>query len=276
LAIPLITPADIRIKIVKAAFFVILIIAMATFPAAALTGCSSPKFGKNTISFGPHTLTNNTWGAPKEEVLTSGIFLNEDNTFGWYWDRQDPLKMAPDDSFAKPIYPNVRIGATTSVKSNSRYFPVKLKDIKSLIFDVSYNYPTLPTGAYNLSYEIIISDKNKPDANLVPKAEVMIWLQRNLFGQPVNTYQYDISDQINTYGLYSWVMTDGHYYASFIMNGEPQFQGQYKVDAKIILDRLDLNPDWYVLGIQFGNEVVSGAGKIQIDQLVVTINGHKQ
>ena len=259
----------------KKAFFVILIIAIAAFPTTVLTGCS-PKFGKNTISFGPHTLTNNTWGAPKEEVLTSGIYLNEDNTFGWYWDRQNPLKMMTSDSFVKPIFPNVRIGATVSVESNSKYFPIKLKDINSLIFDVSYNYLTLPTGSYNLSFEMFLSDKNKPNENLVPTAEVMVWLHRNLFGQPANTYQYDITDQNNTYGLYSWVMTDGHFYASFIMNGQPQFQGQYRVDAKMMLDRLDLNPDWYLLGVQLGNEVMDGTGKIQIDHLVVTINGHKQ
>jgi hypothetical protein len=123
---------------------------------------------------------------------------------------------------------------------------------------------------------MLISDKNKPDAKLVLTAEVMIWLQRNLFGQPVNTYRYDISDQNNVYGLYSWVMGDGHFYASYIMNGEPQFQGQYTVDAKMMLDRLELNPNWYLLGIELGNEVVNSTGKIQIDQLVVTINGHKQ
>jgi hypothetical protein len=84
----------------KAAFFVILIIVMAIFPATVLTGCGrSPIFGENTIRWGSRTLTNNTWGAPREEVFTSGIFLNEDKTFGWYWDRPNPLKMMPDDNY---------------------------------------------------------------------------------------------------------------------------------------------------------------------------------
>jgi hypothetical protein len=227
----------------------------------------------NTIEFGPRTLTNNVWGAPPGEILNSGVYLNQDsNSFGWYWRRKDP-KILPGNSLVYPIYPSVRIGGSPSVASNSPYFPIKTTDIDSLRFDVDYDYPTLPTGAYNLAYELLFSDTNQPTPNLIPRAEVMIWIHTT-FGQPQNTYQGDFFDGNNTYHLYSWVRSDGRLYASFNMDGQPQFQAHHTVDAKKLLSYLVIDPTWYLLGVEFGSEIVNGSGNLEVSKLNINLNGN--
>jgi hypothetical protein len=227
----------------------------------------------NTIEFGSRILTNNVWGAPPDESLTSGVYLNRDNSFGWYWNRIDPM-LNPGHTLIQPIFPNVRIGGSPSAKSKSGIFPLKQADITSLKFDAAYNYLTLPTGAYNLAYEMFFSDTNQPSSNLVPKAEVMIWIHAT-FTQPPTTYVGDITDGFNTYHLYSWIRSDGRLYASFIMEGEPQFQAQHRVDARSLLDHLALDPDWYLLGVELGSEIVNGFGDIEISKFKVNMNGYE-
>lgn len=255
-------------KMVRAASIAAIILVL-----LAGTSCTSLGWGrsKSTIDFGSRRLTTNIWGAPQGETLDCGVFLNRDKTFGWYWSRQNP-QMNQGESFVHPIYPNVRIGASPLEKSNARQFPIKVGDLKALSFDVTYEYPALPTGAYNLSYEMFFSDTKTSGPNLVPKAEVMIWIHRT-FTQPANAYEGDFSDGNNSYLLYSWVNSDGTTYSSFIMKGDPQLQGQHTVDAKALLDQLHLDPAWYMLGVQLGSEIVNGTGRIQINKLNVNVNG---
>ena len=231
------------------------------------TSCSPP----NRIDFDGRTITNNLWGAGPNETINSGIFLNKDETFGWYWERLDPKKK-PDETFIIPIYPSVRIGGSISMQTNTVFFPIKVGEIKSLNFDIAYKYLKTPEGAYNLAYEMFISSKDQPASNLIPEFEVMIWLH-STFPQPPNTYQGDVSDGINTYELYEWIMRDGRTYASFNLKGQPQFQAEHTVDVRRLLDNLTLDSNWYLLGVELGNEVVSGSGKIEINKLKITLNG---
>ncbi len=44
-------------------------------------------------------------------------------------------------------------------------------------------------------------------------------------------------------------------------------------DAKRFMDNITLDPNWYVHGVELGNEIVSGAGKIKISKLNINLNG---
>ncbi|MDO8567463.1 MAG: hypothetical protein Q7R57_01960 [Dehalococcoidales bacterium] len=218
-------------------------------------------------------LTNNRWGAPEDEKLTSGVYLAQNSSFGWYWNRPEPkIKLGAD--CLKPIYPNVRSGGSPWDPSNSVYFPIRLTDIKTLQFDVTYNYTTPPTGSYNLAYDMFLSDTNQPDSSPKPKAEVMIWLHWT-FPQPPSTYKGDFTDGNNTYELYSWVMSDGRQYYSFALKEQTQLKAQLTVNARRLVDNLPLDPNWYVHGVELGNEVVNGSGEIEISQFNVNLNGHE-
>jgi len=237
------------------------------------TRMNSPTPARNTIFFGSRTLTNNIWGAPQDEILDSGVFLNPDNSFGWYWSRENP-RLKADNNLVQPIFPNVRIGGNMTIESNSRFFSALTSEITSLKFEVSYKYLVAPTGAYNLAYELLFSDTNRPNANPIPKAEVMIWIHAT-FTQPPSTYQGDFTDGNNNYHLYSWIRSDGRLYASFIQESLPQLQADHTVDVKSLLGNLTIDSSWYLLGVEFGSEVVNGSGKIEIDKLSVNLNDNE-
>lgn len=217
-------------------------------------------------------LTNNVWGASTHEKLTSGVYLLQDEGFGWYWDRRQPQPRV-GESFVKPIYPSVRIGGSPWDPSNAPQFPVKVSELESLKVDLSYGYPTTPTGNYNLAYDIFLSDTNVPSATPKPNAEVMVWLH-NTIPEQRDTFRGDYSDGANTFALYSHVMEDGRLYYAFVRKEKcPLKTYQTSVDVKQLIDQLKLNPTWYIHGVELGNEVVDGAGKIEIDRFSVNING---
>ena len=225
------------------------------------------------IEFTSRRLTNNVWGASDNETLNSGVYLNPNNSFGWYWNRQEP-KTKLGVTGVKPIYPSIRCGGSPWDPSNTVYFPIRLTDVKSLKLNVAYNYPEVPTGSYNLAYDMFFSDTNRPDPSPKPQAEVMIWLHYT-FPQPSDTYRGDFTDGINTYQLYSFVMSDGRLYYSFIMKDKSQLNAQHTVDARKLLDNLPLDSSWYIHGVELGNEIVSGSGKIEINKFNINLNGHE-
>jgi hypothetical protein len=223
------------------------------------------------IDFGSRKLTNNVWGAGVDETFVSSIFIDPQKSFGWAWERNDPRPRLGENC-TKPIFPSVRIGGSPWEASNTAQFPIKVADLKSLTLDLAYNYPVVPTGSYNLAYDIFLSDNNKPTANPQPKAEVMIWLH-NTFQQPVNSYKGEVSDGTNIFKLYSWVLPNGREYYSFILKDQSSRPFGIKVDAGKLLYYLNLNQGWYVPGVELGNEINSGSGKIEITRLVVSVNG---
>jgi hypothetical protein len=242
-------------------------------PPSPSSTIPAPPTGQHTIEFGSRLLTDNTWGAPPDETFTSDVYLNDNGSFGWYWDRTDP-KIITGNIGVQPIFPNVRIGGSPWEQSNSKYFPIQLSQVKSLTFLVAYNYPEFPTGQYNLAYDMFLSDTDLPSSTPVRKAEVMIWMH-GTFTQPPSTYKGDFTDGFNTYALYSWVMPGDFLYYSFIMKGEPRFQARHTVEAKKLLDNLSLDPGWYIHGIELGSEIVNGTGKIEINKLVIIVNGNE-
>jgi hypothetical protein len=225
----------------------------------------------DTIKLSSLKLVNNQWGAPASEQLSCAVFRSQDRNFGWYWNRLDPgLKSGSQQVL--PIYPSLRIGGNHREQSDVSYFPVRLGDVNSLSFQVDYKYLEIPTGVFDFAYDMFLLNTDKSDSNAERKAEVMIWLHGTL-GQPPETYRGDFSDGYNTYKLYSFTMSDGRLYSSFIMKGQPQYQSQHKVDVKKLLEYVDLDPNWYIPGIELGSEVVDGSGKIEISQFFVELNG---
>jgi hypothetical protein len=222
------------------------------------------------IMINSHSLMNNVWGAPKEETTDAGVYLNSDGTFGWYWDRPNP-KMKSGAKSVLPIYPSMRMGGNCWERTKLAPFPLRLGEVNSLTFDIEYQYSSVPTGCYDLAYDIFLSDPNQPDSAPPIKAEVMIWLDGSQ-KQPKQHFKGFISDGNHNFALYSWVMTDGRAYYSFILQDNPPHQGSYAIDGKKLLDQLGLEPGLLIHGIEFGNEVWNGSGKIEIQKFSITVN----
>jgi len=214
-------------------------------------------------------ITNNVWGLLPSETIASGVYLNVNGTYGWYWDRPDQaLNLL---GLVKPIYPNVRIGGTPWLASTVAQFPVKVKDLKSLDLSLAYVYRSEPNGYYNLAYDLFLTDSSQPSASPNIKAEVMIWIQGTA-EQKSLTYKGDYSDGYNIYQLHSWTMADGRIYYAFVMKERAGLAGSHFVDAKKLLEQLPLDPNWYIPGVELGNEVWHGSGRIEISKFDVRIS----
>jgi hypothetical protein len=224
------------------------------------------------ISTASFRILNNVWGAPGDEKLATSIYLSPDGHLGWEWDRSSPLtKSGP---FIQPIYPSLRIGGSPWDSSKSPYFPVKWGDIRTLTLEADYNYPRKPEGTYNLAWDIFFTETEQFSSDPKLKAEVMIWIHATM-QQPEKTYQGDFSDGTYIYRLYHWTMKEGRQYYSFLAPGNPVSEGKHSVNAKNLIDPIpDLDLSWFIHGVDLGNEIMNGRGKIQINQVIVNLNGN--
>lgn len=218
-------------------------------------------------------LYNNLWGLTEDEkrtkVTKSYIYYKYNGSFGWEWDRPDPRN---NGEYVTPIYPGVMVGASKFYSSTTEYLPIKLKDINSLTLEVEYIYTKTPTGAYNLAYDIWFVDNNGYN-----KAEVMVWI----YGDIKDIPQRYTTDNINVYEYFYRSPTKEFNwdYHAFILKDQIQTStlSHHKVNIKILLDMLiesgKLNTDWTMLGIELGNEIGRGSGRIEISKYVINING---
>jgi hypothetical protein len=246
-------------------------------PPAVNTAAIAPTVVKNNpwanIDSGALRIRNNIWGAAIGEQLSSTIKLNADGTFGWTWSRPASQENIANKQ-VQPIYPSVRIGGSPWEASKTAVFPIRIGEANALTLSVSYAYPALPTGTYDLAYDMFFSNTNQTGPTAKPNAEMMIWLHGNL-GLPQGCFRGDFTDGINSYGLYSFVMGNGRQYFAFILNGQPQVSANFVVDAGKLLNVLNLDPTWFIQGIEFGNEIISGSGEILVTNFTVTLNGHQ-
>jgi hypothetical protein len=228
------------------------------------------KAGESVV-FAARKLMNNLWGAPAEEELTSSIYLHDSGQYGWEWNRPKPV-IKPGQTYVQPLYPSVRVGGSPWERSNARAFPAKLGSIDSLRMRAAYSFPALPTGRYDLAYDIFLVKTADPSVSPRISAEVMIWVEGTA-KQPPERYKGDFPDGTDNYRLYAWVMADGRQYYAFVLDDATGTRKPRTVDAKRLMEHLNLDPDWYVHGIEFGSEIWDGAGKIQIDEFAVALNG---
>lgn len=238
---------------------------------AGMSSASVKGKAWDTISFASRSLFNNVWGKAPGETLTSEIFVRPDGGFGWLWDRPQP-GMKPGHSLVHPIYPNVTVGGSPWVASKIPNFPVKVKDVTSAVYTVSYDFGENPVGRYNLAYDMFLSDTQRASRTPRPKAEVMIWV-RGSAGQPEDKYKGEVGDGINIYRFYSWTMAQDRRYYAFVQKNDPGPRATHRVNVKKLLDTIAVGPDWYIPGVELGTEVWDGSGEIEIRGFRINING---
>lgn len=226
----------------------------------------------DTIHDGEIMLINNVWGITDKEkntnTLKSYVYVKPNGNFGWEWSRPDP-KSSPSIN-VPPIYPEVVVGSTVgSSDSTTKLFPIRYGDIDSWTSDVEFQYPKVPTGQHNLAYDIyLVNSSNNVKFNF------MIWITGHIDDAE---YVKDISDGTNTYGYYRRNPDAGLNYGwhAFILN--KQGGTTFKVDIKKLLDQIPdrVSGNWIVQGIELGNEIYDGTGRIEINKYVTTLNGQE-
>ena len=228
------------------------------------------------IISGTRRIQTNLWGVPTNEVVDfekNCVFVDESDKYGWKWDRPDP-KPSPGQQDPWPIYPDVTTGTTPWGGYNTNpSLPVKISDIKTLVFRVEYEYTAMPSPSdgLNFAYDAWIIDKAKPDAEtLRTKRELMIWINKQNVGMPAGP---SVSDGMNTYTLATW---EG-YNAFMLEVVPPSGVATHEVNVKKLLDYLvqqNLIPaNWYLAEIAIGNEVWKSKGAMLLTKIELNLNG---
>lgn len=230
-------------------------------------------------------LHNNTWGKGPNEILTLCTNYYDGNGIaGWEWNRPNPI---PQSSGINPLYPEIIIGKQPwDVNSTWSEFPKIVSDISLLKFDLGYNYPKRPTeGLLNLAYDVWLANSSEPSPSPIGiYAEIMVWIDCGMNCEP-GIYLDDFSDGYNNYKVYylpksttgvwpQWI------FVAFVRQpvGVRLRQTYYNVDFKKMIDHIitrGIVPSAYskyIHGIEFGNEINRGSGKIEINKYNIILN----
>lgn len=230
------------------------------------------------LRYGNKTVHNNVWGLTNKERNNNNTnvytYYNTNGNFGWEWNRSDP-RSSPD-VYVPPIYPEVIIGEIPSIGNGSStlsYFPIRSRDIEFFTSEIEYEYVRPTNGAYNLAYDIYWVD---PDHHEKKKLNIMIWIHGRLSNDKIIKY---VSDGISEYEYHYKAPSGEQYWPwyAFILKNQEDPKNYHKVDIKKLLDQLPkgaINGSWVIPGMELGNEVWRGSGKIEIYKYEINLNNN--
>lgn len=215
---------------------------------------------------------NNMWGTTN---ATQCIFLNDDDSYGWHWDRGST-------GDGDPNYPEVHCGTRPwGGCTGSSLFPKQRGDFTQLDLALSKTSTYDKTqGEWNLAEEWWLTDV-KPECGTDNSSnithEVMLvleWSDDHQHGPPIddNAIQDKFGNTIDYWAQYDI----GHSFHIFRIsaNAVPD-----NVDLKSVMDYMSNNvssvsSSHWVSGIEVGNEYWDNtSGSITWDRLDVTVNG---
>lgn len=139
------------------------------------------------LRLGEIRILNNNWGsedlgctAPKS---TMNVFVNQDNSFGWNFNRGD-CAGAMDSSH--PDFPQLEFGihpfgigsdlVTSPEFSSTTLLPIKLSEIESASVTLdNFNIALQNQSSWNIAMEFWLSESNPLEPNPKVYAELMTW-----------------------------------------------------------------------------------------------------
>jgi hypothetical protein len=226
-----------------------------------------------TIDVAPtFTSHNNMWTTTD---ATQCIFLNDDDSYGWHWNRGSTADSGPN-------YPEVLCGTKPwGSCTGSSFFPKQRGDFWQLDLALSKTSTYDKTqGEWNLAEEWWLTDAMPGCGTNVGDQithEVMLVLEWSDDHSHDGTKEDGaIEDKFgNTIDYWANYDRDWHFHIFRIQaNAVPS-----NVDLKSIMDYMSNNvstvtSDLWVTGVEVGNEYWDNtSGKITWDQLDVTVNG---
>lgn len=215
---------------------------------------------------------NNTWGMSNLTGWSQCIGLGEAETPGmaaaqWTWDWLDFIG-------GVKAYPEIIFGQKPGMQSTTPDLPRRVNQISSLA--IRYDITSTSSGTGNLAFDIWLTDSDNPDTFGAPPIthEIMIWLEGFDGMQPGGSYIGKVTiGGIEYHLLVGEHFGDGWTYLAFKLV-EPR-QGVGELELVDFLDYLKtegrLSGDEYVASIEFGNEVVNGAGQALLRSFEVVV-----
>lgn len=243
-----------------------------------------------TFKMGEMRLINNDWGSKSIGCETpTTIFIEEDGSFGWHFDR-GPCGAATGNS--SPDYPEVEFGLHPfgHIKdslgpgdiSSTTLLPLQIKDIHSasLIVDqMNINLET--TSSWNICFETWLTTKDPTliDTGECPYSEIMVfwgWQDGRWPCDQEGNVQSGGKNYRHCHNVNDWAC--GWRYIQFRLDNGPARSFNGTLDVKVIFDWLVLNQgvsqDLWVTRFEIGSEIADNTkGTVSFRNLTFEVNG---
>ncbi len=203
-------------------------------------------------------LNNNLWGKAKvRKGAPTLCTYKKGNLVGWEW-------KVPRQAGGVVGYPAIQVGpgpwGNTEIKQG---FPIKINSVDKLSVEYDADY-VLPAKKYNLSFDLWISE-SLPSSKEKISTEIMIWEDEKRFGSHGKTV-----DQITTpFGVYEvrkdylkneeWGQ-DWNYIAFLRKDKRNKGTVDLAYLIRYMVKKGWLNPEHYLMSIEFGNEISNNNG----------------
>jgi hypothetical protein len=230
-----------------------------------------------TIDVAPtFTSHNNMWTTTD---ATQCIFLNDDDSYGWHWNRGSTVETGPN-------YPEVLCGTKPwGSCTGSSFFPKQRGDFTQLDLALSKTSNFDKTqGEWNLAEEWWLTDV-QPECNVDNGGDITHEVMLVLEWSDAHSHGGTIEDGAIEDKFGNTIDYWAHYDEDDGMNWEFHI---FRIQAKAVPDNVDLksimdymsdnfsavSPSHWVSGIEVGNEYWDNtSGSITWDRLDVTVNG---
>lgn len=241
--------------------------------AAPLPAISLNCDAASTSEVGQYMADNNTWGNKGVVGWTQcmgGVPHPKGGVSAqWTWDWKyegDNVKAYPEVVFGhKPGYP----------KSTTTLLPRKLNTMQTIAVD--YDVQVEREGAGNMAIDMWLTNVINPTSFAAPPIthEVMIWLE--VYG-PMFTGGQQV-DKVRINGTQYRVFVGekfglGWRYVAFAPNSPMQTSG--RMDMMPFFMYLKgkglITTEEFLATVNFGNEIISGAGETKLNRFAVTVN----
>ena len=222
-----------------------------------------------SITEGAFRLLNNTWGKPANAAGGEQRIFGP-LPMGWSWDWQ--RKVRKDDQHEPIGFPSIVVGNRVwddSGTSTASQLPIEFGSIQSL--EVGYTYSLQATGHYNVALNVWFADAEQK--RLV---EILVMLERSDGVHPhsdsrLGNYLGDAHEGTRDTPNLLWQIY------SFV--SDPAGVRSNTLDLLGYCHWLAAN-DRSLAGlklccIEFGTEIWEGAGRIEVPQFQLLINGEK-
>lgn len=225
------------------------------------------------------------------DVLTEGEYRVENNAWGkgslTGWSQCVGLGRGPDGSVAARFtwdwpdvgtnvkaYPELIFGYKPGSSATTSYLPMQVSAVEECT--VRYDLSITHSGVGNIAFDIWLTDTDRPASFSVPPIthEVMIWLQSYGEMKPGGTLRERTMMSGTAYDVFvGEQFGSGWRYIAFNRVDTPR-----SIDTLAILPFLEyvqqeglISGAEYLSSIEFGNEIVAGAGDTRIRSYEVSV-----
>lgn len=254
------------------------------------------------IRLGEIRILNNNWGS--EDLgcnAPMSVFVNQDRTFGWSFNRGD-CDTAMTNS--KPDFPQIEFGihpfgigdsrVTSPEFSSTTLLPIQLKDVTSASVTVENLTATFQQeSSWNITFEFWISERNPLEPNPGVYAELMtFWgwqsgrwpAEPNGMGPTGNGAGAQVQSGGKSYTLWvqddQWADAQWRYF-QFRADDGPQKSFNGTLDVKPFIDYLmntrGYSGDFWISRLEVGSEIDDMTqGTVQMSNITFEVNNESR